>query len=176
MTQDDECRARDDASRSPLLDRQFELDHPPERVWAAVTRPDLLARWLLPCDVGGRDGGRLEPGARFSLAMPPDEGGEGRIDCEVVEAQPGRRIAFTWRTHRDREACSEEALDALVTFELDPLPRGRTRLRIRQAELAASARGATVRRLAEARVRRAQHPPRSRRTPALAIRVARLAA
>ena len=39
---------------------EFELPHPPEKVWRALTEPVLLAEWLLPAV-----GFKLEPGAAF---------------------------------------------------------------------------------------------------------------
>ena len=168
MTQDDEPLPAPDDGRPRALDQEFELDHPPERVWEALIRADLLARWLLPCGPGAGAGGRLERGVAFSFAAPPDGGGEGRVDCEVVEVEPGRRLACTWRTHREREARPEGALDALVAFEIDPLPRGGTRLRIRQVELPAVAARTTVTRLDAARAsrpRRGARPPMARAVP-----------
>jgi uncharacterized protein YndB with AHSA1/START domain len=144
MTQHDERRTTDHDAPPATLTHEFELDHPPGKVWAAVTEPRLLARWLLPCDVEAPDV-RLGLGAAFALTMPAGEGGEGRIDCEVVAAEPERRLVLTWRTHRDRDPRPAEAVDALVTFEVDALPRGRTLLRIRQRELPAVACLATAR-------------------------------
>ena len=36
------------------------LKHPPERVWAALTEPDQMARWLAEADVDLREGGAIE--------------------------------------------------------------------------------------------------------------------
>ena len=121
-----------------------ELDHPPGKVWAALADRRLLAGWFLPCEPGAEGEGHVGRTASFSLAMPRHEGDEGRIDCEVVELEPGRRLVLTWRSHRDRDLRPAAAVDALVTFELDVTPCGRTRLRLRQAALPALLRGTVV--------------------------------
>ena len=163
MTEDDERRRLSAAERDEstaevgkTLLQEFELDHPPGKVWAALTEGRLLSRWLLPCELAPRGEGRLGPGASFSFQMPEDEGGEGRVDCEVVELELGRRLGLAWRTHADRDPRPADAVDALVTFEVEPLPQGRTRLRIRQTGLPALPRGAAV------MLRRARLGPRSR--------------
>lgn len=172
MTQDHERPGRPDAEgdaedRSPReggsprdarprsLEQAFELDHAPAKVWAALTRGDLLARWLLPFEGGEGPEGGLEPGASFAFTWPEGEG--GRVECEVVEVVPGRRLACTWRPRAPSGTRAPGDADTLVTFELTPLPLGRTRLRVRQVEIPAPARGATVMSLAAARARRA--PP-----------------
>lgn len=118
------------------LERAFELDHAPARVWRALSDPGRLARWLLPFDAETGPAARIEAGASFSLVMPE---GEGRIDCEVIAVEPGRRLACTWRTHADRDPRPAVAVDAVVTFEVEPLAGGRTRLLIRQVGVPAGA-------------------------------------
>jgi uncharacterized protein YndB with AHSA1/START domain len=41
------------------------LAHPPEKVWRALTEPDLIARWLMPCDF------RLEVGHCYTMRATP---------------------------------------------------------------------------------------------------------
>ena len=35
-------------SQTESLEFEFDLRHPPEKVWRALTDPKLLAEWLLP--------------------------------------------------------------------------------------------------------------------------------
>ena len=37
-----------DRSQTDSIAFEFDLPHPPEKVWRALTDPDLLAQWLLP--------------------------------------------------------------------------------------------------------------------------------
>ena len=97
-------------TRSVTVER--ELPHPPERVWRALTRPHLLAEWLMPTDV--------EPaaGRRFDF-----QGEWGSVACEVIEIEPHTRLAYTW---------SAMGLESVVTWTLTPTPTG-THLSMEQA-------------------------------------------
>ncbi|WP_218823604.1 SRPBCC family protein [Inquilinus limosus] len=95
-----------------------DLDHPPEKVWRALTEPELLAAWLLPNDIAA------EEGRHFTLRGAP--GTDKPVDCEVLAAEPPRLLRYSWRG-RDAEA---RPLDTVVTFTLDGTAAGGTRLRI----------------------------------------------
>lgn len=91
--------------------REAEYPHPPERVWEALTDPDALSDWMLPT----RDFAP-EPGRRFRF----DGGG---VEGEVREAEPARRLVYTWRP-------APHLPEGRVTWTLTPTERGGTRLRI----------------------------------------------
>ncbi|MFD2351213.1 SRPBCC domain-containing protein [Nonomuraea ferruginea] len=61
---------------------------PPAKVWDALTKPELLARWWAPGDVSA------VVGHRFHLQMP----GWGSVPCEVLEAEPYERLVYTFNT------------------------------------------------------------------------------
>ena len=106
--------------RSVIADCEFE--EPPEKVWRALTRPELVAAWLMPNDM------RPEVGQRFTLA--PEEKRGGGISCEVLEAEPCRRLRYSWReTQTDRHG-QDHHLDSVVTFTLAETPAGGTHLRL----------------------------------------------
>ncbi|WP_395383190.1 SRPBCC domain-containing protein [Mesorhizobium sp. UC22_110] len=70
---------------------ECDLPEAPEKVWRALTEPEIVAAWLLPNDI------RSETGQRFSL------GAEGRIACTVLEAEPAPPAAlFLARNRRIR--------------------------------------------------------------------------
>jgi uncharacterized protein YndB with AHSA1/START domain len=98
----------------------FELDlqHPPEKVWRALTDPALLAEWLLPAV-----GFELAPGATFTFKTQPYPGWDGTVDCQLVEIEPQRKLTYTWDV---------PFLQTVVTFTLTPTPSG-TRLLIVQS-------------------------------------------
>ena len=83
---------------------EYDLPEPPEQVWRALTEPELVAQWLTP-----------------------DDG--TTIECQVIEAQPGRLLRYSWRDV-DASGDDRESRDSIVTFELGRTPLGGTHLRI----------------------------------------------
>ena len=100
----------------------------PETVWRVLSEPELAGAWLGPGKVSA------EPGDRFSL----DDDGR-RIDCEVLEAEPARRLRLGWRD-------SDGGVASEVSFVLTPTPAGGTHLRVTHGRV-------VVTRLASARSR-----------------------
>jgi len=94
---------------------ECDLPEPREKVWRALTQKELLAAWLLPNDI------RPEVGAKFQL--------EPATQCEVLEAEPGRKLR--WRQREPSDAIpSDYSVESFVSFELADLPGGGTRLRV----------------------------------------------
>ena len=81
-----------DADRSPAdeppspIDLMVETDVAPDRVWAALTEPRLVAEWLTDASPVGRIG---DP---YRL----DFGDGSVVEGVVTELEPGRRFAYTW--------------------------------------------------------------------------------
>lgn len=105
-------------SQSEAISFELDLRHPPEKVWRALTEPELLAEWLLPTI-----GLHLEPGAEFMLRTQPYPGWDGTVNCRFVEIEPQRKLSYTWTV---------PFLDTVVTFTLAPTESG-TRLSIVQS-------------------------------------------
>jgi uncharacterized protein YndB with AHSA1/START domain len=99
----------------------FEIDLPqtPEKVWRALTDPELLAEWLLPVVEMN-----LEPGAAFTFTAQPQPGWDGRVNCRLLEIYPWRKLSYTWEVG---DPASGFHLDTVVTFTLAPSASG-TRL------------------------------------------------
>ena len=101
---------------SVVVERDFPF--PPEKIWRALTQPHLIEAWLMKND--------FSPvvGHRFNLCG--DWGGV--LDCEVLEVEPSRSLAYTWdHVHED----PAYALKSVVTFTLEPTETG-ARLRMEQ--------------------------------------------
>jgi uncharacterized protein YndB with AHSA1/START domain len=58
----------------------------PEKVWRALTEPELHARWWAPGDIAA------VVGHKFHLEMP----GWGPQPCEVLEVEPHERFVYTF--------------------------------------------------------------------------------
>jgi uncharacterized protein YndB with AHSA1/START domain len=107
-------------SQTEAISFEFELHHPPEKVWRALTDPTLLAEWLLPViDL------KLEPGAPFTFKREPLPGWDGTVDCRFLEIEPQRKLSYTW-------GVSDMEIDTVVTFTLTPTASG-TRLSLVQS-------------------------------------------
>ena len=106
-------------SQTDSLSFEFDLKHPPQKVWRALTDPALLGEWLLPIVKG-----KLEAGTAFTLQTQPYPGWDGTVQCKVLEMKPHERLSYTWLVG--------EMLDTVVTFELTPTASG-TRLSLVQS-------------------------------------------
>lgn len=96
---------------------EFDLPHPPAKVWRALTEPELLARWLLKSD--------FAPivGRAFQFQRDPMPGWDGVIECEVIHKEELRTLSYSWRAL---------SVNTIVTWTLIPIEMG-TRLRLEQA-------------------------------------------
>ena len=105
-------------SQVETISFEVDLPHSPEKVWRALTDPELMAEWLLPVT-----GLKLEVGAAFVLKTQPYPGWDGTVSCKVLEIEAKKKLSYTWTV---------PFLDTVVTFELSPTAKG-TRLTIEQA-------------------------------------------
>lgn len=84
------------------------ISHSPDRVWKALTEPELLGRWWAAGDI------RPVVGHRFSLDM----GQWGKQPCQVLEVETEKLISYSF---------AEGSLGTRVTWRLVPEGTG-TRL------------------------------------------------
>jgi uncharacterized protein YndB with AHSA1/START domain len=108
-------------SQSESISFEFDLQHPPDKVWRALTDPVLLAEWLLPVvDL------ELETGAAFAFKTQPHPGWDGTVNCRFLEIEAERKLSYTWVVGDNME------LDTVVTFTLERTTSG-TRLSLVQS-------------------------------------------
>ena len=105
-------------SQTESISFEFDLRHPPEKVWRFLTDPALLTEWLLPVI-----GLELEPGAAFTFRTQPYPGWDGSVNCRFLEIEPQRKLSYTWDV---------PFLATVVTFTLTPTTSG-TRLSLVQS-------------------------------------------
>jgi uncharacterized protein YndB with AHSA1/START domain len=106
-------------SQTECISFEFDLPHPPEKVWRALTDPVLLTEWLLP--VVGLE---LEPGAAFTFETQPYPGWDGIVNCRILEIEPHKTLSYAWVVGF--------GLDTVVTFTLARTASG-TRLSLVQS-------------------------------------------
>lgn len=109
------------------------LDESPNKVWRALTEPELLAAWLMENDF------RAEEGAQFTFAPLGPDAPEGSVSCEILELKPERLLRFAWRGSEEHSDSDGHQLDSVVSFELRPSDGGGTWLRVVHAGLAVRA-------------------------------------
>ena len=107
-----------DKSQSASIEFEFEFDHPPEKVWRALTDPVLLETWLLPAVDH-----KLLNGAAFKFMAQPQPGWDGIVHCEYLEIEPFEKLSCTWVVGD---------IDTVVTFRLTPTETG-TRMTLVQS-------------------------------------------
>jgi uncharacterized protein YndB with AHSA1/START domain len=103
----------------PSLTIVRRIKAPPAKVWAAITRPELMMQWW------GPDGGPtlsvvadVRPGGRFSVVFRLLNGTEHNPTGIYREVVPERKLVFTW----DLPGAPEP--ESLVTFLLEPIEGG----------------------------------------------------
>ena len=105
-------------SQTEAVSLEFDLHHSPEKVWRALTDPELIAEWLLPAvDF------KLQPGAAFLFKAPPQPGWDGVVSCRVVDVEARSKLSYRWVVGD---------IDTVVTFTLTPAASG-TRLSLVQS-------------------------------------------
>jgi len=96
-------------TRSVTVEREFA--HPPEKLWRALTQPELIQEWLMKND--------FVPNVDHAFTL---QGDWGSVACRVLEVDPPRTLAYTW---------DAMGLASTVTWTLTPTARG-THLRMEQ--------------------------------------------
>jgi uncharacterized protein YndB with AHSA1/START domain len=88
-----------------------EMPFPPERIWRALTQPQLIAEWLMKNDF------KPVVDHRFSLSAD-----WGAVDCQVQTVEPNKTLSYSWGGY---------GLESVVTWTLTPAGAG-THLRMEQ--------------------------------------------
>ncbi|MBV9235982.1 MAG: SRPBCC domain-containing protein [Xanthobacteraceae bacterium] len=105
--------------RLPSLTLVRRIKAPPAKVWAAITRPELMMQWWGP-DAGPTLSveADVRPGGRFSVVFRLLNGDEHNPTGVYQEVVPERRLVFTW----DLPGAAEP--ESMVTFRLEPFDGG----------------------------------------------------
>jgi uncharacterized protein YndB with AHSA1/START domain len=103
---------------------ECDLAAAPDKVWRALTVPELVATWLLTDDIHT---------LVADAVAPPDGPGSRQIpgsasQLELLAAEPQRTLRYRWSEHQS-DGASEHLLESVLSFELTPTAGG-THLRI----------------------------------------------
>jgi len=94
-------------TRSVVIER--EIPYPSERIWRALTQPQLIEGWLMKNDF------RPIVDHRFNLRAD-----WGAVDCQVLTVEPNKTLSYTWAAY---------GLESTVTWTLTATGTG-THLRM----------------------------------------------
>jgi uncharacterized protein YndB with AHSA1/START domain len=97
-------------SRSVVVERAIAFA--PEKIWRALTQPQLIEEWLMKNDF------KPVVDQRFTLSAD-----WGSVDCRVTAIEPNRSLSYTW---------AAMGLESVVTWTLTPTDDG-TLLRMEQS-------------------------------------------
>lgn len=102
-------------SLSLTLDFQYKTTI--EKLWAALTDSEKLAKWVLEND--------FKPivGHRFHFRSQPNQYWDGLIDGEVLLVEPPDRLSYTWAVGDEKHT---------VNWSLQDLGNGLINLRLEQ--------------------------------------------
>jgi uncharacterized protein YndB with AHSA1/START domain len=89
-------------TRSVIVER--DLNHPPEKVWRALTQPHLIEDWLMASD--------FSPVVDHRFKFTADW---GSVDCQVLAVEPNRVLTYSWAAY---------GLESVVTWTLTPAGAG----------------------------------------------------
>ena len=115
-TQSSASRDSEPAQR-PSLTLKRRLNAPCEKVYAAWTEPEKIARWFAPAQVKAgsvRADIDLRVGGRYRISFESGDGEYSQVDGVYRELIPNARIAFSWAWHSTPERESQ------VTVSLQP--------------------------------------------------------
>jgi uncharacterized protein YndB with AHSA1/START domain len=99
------------------------MPHRPDEIWRALTQGPLIEQWLMKND--------FQPvvGHRFTFRTEPMAHWNGVTDCEVLEVDPNRELAYSWNSSGEEAA---NGLKTVVTWTLTPA-KGGTHVRLEQS-------------------------------------------
>ncbi|MCW2934914.1 MAG: Activator of Hsp90 ATPase 1 family protein [Actinomycetia bacterium] len=109
---------------------QMYINAPQQKVWEAITTPEIVAAYFRGAQVQGS----YQPGTKIRMASP--DGTQEWGNNTVLEADPPRKLVHTWRSLYDPEMAAEP--ESRVTWEIESLPGGYSRLTLIHDQLDAS--------------------------------------
>lgn len=101
----------DTASKTLSVVVERELPHAPEKIWRALTQPQLIEEWLMKNE--------FKPAVGHAFTLRADW---GTVECSVRTVEENRKLSYSWNA---------KPLESVVTWTLTPTEKG-TMLRMEQ--------------------------------------------
>jgi uncharacterized protein YndB with AHSA1/START domain len=113
-----------ESNENKTYQQSWELPHPPEKVWRALTDSNLLTKWIMSNDM------KPVVGHKFTFRAEPTPWWDGIVYCEVLEIEPIKRIRYSWQGAKNSSGAF--GVDTVVTWTLKATSSG-TLLSIEQS-------------------------------------------
>lgn len=94
-----------------VIRQQFFYSHPANTVWDYLTKPELIAQWLMPNDFQPILGHEF----RFTIKPIPSLDLDGIFHCKVLEIVPFKKLSYSWQGGPGNGKIS---LDSVVVWTL----------------------------------------------------------
>jgi len=98
-------------SMSKKIELDITLPYPIEKVWQAITQPELMSQWIMETDFSPT------VGKEFTFKGKPNKMWRGWVDCKVTKVEPQKLVQFTWQN-------SEKHTPTLITYTLSKTENG----------------------------------------------------
>ncbi|HEY4369642.1 MAG TPA: SRPBCC domain-containing protein [Steroidobacteraceae bacterium] len=96
----------------------------PETIWNTLTTGELIGRWLM-----APTGFEPVKGKHFTFQTKAAGAWDGTIRCQVLEAIPNQRLAYSWQGGDESNVGYGSRLNTVVTWTLSKVANG-TRLQM----------------------------------------------
>src|ERR1700737_3058984 len=83
-----------------------EISFPPEKIWRALTQPQLIEEWLM------KNNFKPVVDHRFNLRAD-----WGVVGCQVLAVEPNKTVSYTWGAY---------GLESALAKRCDPAPKARS--------------------------------------------------
>lgn len=123
-----------DETTTDRIRREIEVRNPPEEVWEVLVDDDERSAWF-----GGRTVLDPSPGGRGWF----EETDGSRREASVEQADPGRRLAWTWWPEPGTDDDPDARGASRVQIDLTPVPGG-TRIAVTETALTPVARASAL--------------------------------
>ena len=99
------------------IKHQFYFPHSPDAVWEYLTKPELMAQWLMENNF------HLQVGAEFQFKTSPIPklDFDGVFYCKVLEMIPHKKLSYSWQSGPGE---GKITLNSVVVWTLCPKDNG----------------------------------------------------